>query len=91
MLRYDLFDAKKLPLGSGPMESAIRRMINLRFKGPSIMWRVENVEREGDRARLSLRIETGRTHQIRAQLAAVGAPVCGDVRYGGEPAPRFRA
>ncbi|MCA9605099.1 MAG: class I SAM-dependent methyltransferase [Myxococcales bacterium] len=51
--------------------------------------RVENVEREGDRARLSLRIETGRTHQIRAQLAAVGAPVCGDVRYGGEPAPRL--
>lgn len=45
MLRYDLFDAQKLPLGSGPMESAIRRMINLRFKGPSIMWRVENVER----------------------------------------------
>lgn len=51
--------------------------------------RVERVERHGDRARLAIRIETGRTHQIRAQLAAVGAPVSGDARYGGEPAPRL--
>jgi 23S rRNA pseudouridine1911/1915/1917 synthase len=28
------------------------------------------------------RLETGRTHQIRAHFAAVGHPVCGDPRYG---------
>lgn len=50
---------------------------------------VERVERVGERARLEIRIETGRTHQIRAQLAAEGAPVCGDRRYGGERAPRM--
>jgi len=50
-------------------------------------WRV--LARRGDRALLELTPETGRTHQIRVQLAAVGAPIAGDPVYGGAPATRL--
>lgn len=30
---------------------------------------------------------TGRKHQIRAQLSALGMPICGDAKYGAQPLP----
>lgn len=39
-------------------------------------------------ALLDVSLETGRTHQIRAHLAAIDHPVCGDARYGGAASGR---
>ena len=35
-----------------------------------------------------IKLHTGRTHQIRVQMAAINAPVYGDMRYGGENAAK---
>ena len=43
--------------------------------------------RAGELALVEVRIRTGVLHQIRAHLAAIGAPVVGDVLYGGRPHP----
>jgi len=43
-MQYKRFKKRKLLCGSGLVESAIRRVINLRFKGPSAFWRQENLD-----------------------------------------------
>ena len=43
-LDYGRFRRRGVPLGSGAIESAIRRVINLRLKGNSISWYEENAE-----------------------------------------------
>jgi hypothetical protein len=43
-LRYNCFKCRGVPLGSGAIESTIRRVINLRLKGNSIYWTEENAE-----------------------------------------------
>jgi hypothetical protein len=43
-LDYVRFRRRGVPLGSGAIESAIRRVINLRLKGNSISWYEENAE-----------------------------------------------
>jgi hypothetical protein len=41
---YALYQRRGLPIGSGAVESAIRRVVNLRIKGPALMWKEENAE-----------------------------------------------
>ena len=37
-MQYKSFQERKLPIGSGVVESAIRRVINLRLKAPGSFW-----------------------------------------------------
>jgi hypothetical protein len=69
-LRYDWFRYRGRPLGSGAIESAMRRVINLRLKGNGIYWREENAE-----AMLVLRAAalTGRWQETMEQVRAAMA------------------
>lgn len=42
----------------------------------------EVVKSNGKFSLLKIKLGTGRSHQIRAQLSAIGCPVVGDVKYG---------
>jgi 23S rRNA pseudouridine1911/1915/1917 synthase len=69
------------PIARDPRER--RRMAVVPRGGrPAVThWRV--AERFGLATRLDVRLETGRTHQIRVHLAHARHPVLGDPRYGG--------
>lgn len=43
-LRYREFRRRGLPTGSGAIESAIRRVVNLRLKGNGLLWYADNAE-----------------------------------------------
>lgn len=71
------------PIGRSPRQPTL---MAVRSDGKEARTRYEVLEafdRPGPVALLSCRLETGRTHQIRVHLRAIGHPVVGDVRYGG--------
>jgi len=43
-LRYDCLRRRAVPMGSGAIESTVRRVINLRLKGNGIYWTEDNAE-----------------------------------------------
>jgi hypothetical protein len=43
-MTYDKLKALNLPIGSGAIESAIRRVLNQRIQGPAIYWKEKSAE-----------------------------------------------
>lgn len=62
--------------------ASIRRQVTPEGRPSVTHYRVEDAH--GGRALVHLRLETGRTHQIRVHMSYIGCPVCGDFLYGTE-------
>ena len=67
------------PIGRDPADP--RRMAILDRGRPS-QTGYETIERFADAALLECKLITGRTHQIRVHLSAIGHPIAGDTMYG---------
>jgi 23S rRNA pseudouridine1911/1915/1917 synthase len=89
---YDALSVGKPPGKGGRIDTLYGRDPSARKKFSSKVragkhavtnWKV--VERFEGAARIEARLETGRTHQVRVHLAALGCPLLGDRTYGRPP------
>jgi 23S rRNA pseudouridine955/2504/2580 synthase len=75
-----------LPLGKQPGSGGEKMHVDEK-EGLSARTRYRVVERAGQTcAWVELQPYTGRTHQLRAHMAAIGHPIVGDGKYGGKDA-----
>ena len=68
------------PIGRHPVDRKRMAVTDKGSRNAVTHWRV--ITRWGEFTRLRLRLETGRTHQIRVHMAYIGHPVAGDPVYG---------
>ena len=101
LFRERSVDKRYWALVSGPIGEAGAIDLPLRHKGetrvePAVNGGEQGREalsefrvlgRSAELALVEVRILTGVLHQVRAHLAAIGAPVVGDALYGGRPFP----
>jgi 23S rRNA pseudouridine955/2504/2580 synthase len=80
----------RMPQGTMTVEAPLlrsvlqggERMVRVDPKGKASTSHFKLIERRGGHSFCEVRIETGRTHQIRVHAAHLGHPVAGDEKYG---------
>ena len=92
--RYLALLLGRLPDGTlsvdAPLHVGLRqggeRHVQVNANGKPSLSHFKVIERIGGQSYCEVRIETGRTHQIRVHAQHLGHPVAGDVKYGDEAA-----
>ncbi|NBC36779.1 RluA family pseudouridine synthase [Novosphingobium sp. FSY-8] len=76
-----------LPLAKQPGTGGEKMMVDQSEQGQPSRSRYRVLDRAGNRACwVELQPLTGRTHQLRVHMAAIGHPIIGDGKYGGQDA-----
>lgn len=70
-----------MPVGRHPVDRVRMAVVE---NGKSAVTHFEVIERLGDFTYVAFWLETGRTHQIRVHMQAIGHPIAGDPVYGGD-------
>jgi tRNA pseudouridine32 synthase/23S rRNA pseudouridine746 synthase len=76
-----------LPIAADWPRRPLRIIDAERGKPSQTRWRIESRDKLAGTTRLQLEPQTGRTHQLRVHLQAIGHPILGDALYGADEPP----
>ena len=80
----------RLPIGRDPAHRTRMAVVQKGGRAAHSSWQRVWTAADGSASLLEVRIHTGRTHQIRVHLAALGHPIVGDAVYGPKQQAEWR-